>query len=68
MHMSQKPFIFKFAEHMVSNHSRALRYDESRQIAQVEINGIWIDTPDANVEVYASTRCTKVNAETTDDQ
>jgi len=53
---------------MVSNQSRALHYDESRQIAQVEINGIWIDTPDANVEVYASTRCTKVNAETTDDQ
>ncbi len=62
------PFILRFAERMDRIPSPPLRYDESRQVAQVEIDGRWIDTPDAPGEVAGTTRMTKVEAETTDDQ
>lgn len=62
------PFILRFAKRIDESPNRPLRYDESRQIAQVKIDGRWIDTPDAGDAVDASTRMTKVVTETTDDQ
>lgn len=62
------PFVFRFAERIDGSPSHTLRYDESRQITQVFIDGTWVDTPDAPGHVTASTRITKVHSETTDDQ
>ncbi len=62
------PFVVRFGEFMEERPLRQLRYDASRQIAQVLVEGIWVDTPDATGEVEASTRMTKIAPETTDDQ
>lgn len=61
------PFLVRFAEPMERAALQQVRYDESRQIAQVYINSKWVDTPDALNHTMNSTRMTKVNAETTDD-
>lgn len=62
------PFLLQFAEPIKHAEPQKLRYDETRQIAQVQINGHWIDTPDALEHTIQSTRITKVQAETTDDE
>jgi len=62
------PFIVRFGEPMGESPLRPLRYDAPRQIAQVLVNGSWVDTPDATGEMEASTRMTKTERETTDDQ
>jgi hypothetical protein len=41
------PFLLRFAESIQHAIPHRVRYDEMRQIAQVEINGKWVDTPDA---------------------
>jgi len=62
------PFVFRYAQRMEEHPLRMLRYDSPRQIAQVLIDGSWLDTPDAPGDIAASTRMTKVARETTDDQ
>jgi hypothetical protein len=62
------PFLLRFAEQIEHAAPQLLRYDEARQIAQVQINGTWVDTPDALEHTIHSTRLTKVQAETTDDE
>lgn len=62
------PFLLQFAEPIKHALPQRLRYDEARQIAQVQINGHWVDTPDALEHTMKSTRITKVQAETTDDE
>ncbi len=62
------PFLLKFAEPIVNNFPQQLRYDTIRQITQVQVNGHWVDTPDALEHTMQSTRMTKVQAETTDDE
>lgn len=62
------PLLMRFAEPLGPAASQRLRYDPVRQIAQVEVSGQWIDTPDAAVDVHSSTRITRVERETTDDQ
>ena len=62
------PFIVRFGEPIEEHPMRPLRYDAPRQIAQVLVNGAWVDTPDATGEVESSTRVTKTARETTDDQ
>ncbi len=62
------PFILRFAEPMAQAAPQRMRYDSVRQIAQVEVNGSWIDTPDALQNTAHLTRLTKVQAETTDDE
>lgn len=62
------PFLLRFAEPIRHAEPQRLRYDETRQIAQVQINGQWVDTPDALEHTMQSTRITKVQSETTDDE
>lgn len=62
------PFLLQFAEPIKHTEPQRLRYDETRQIAQVQINGQWVDTPDALEHTMQSTRITKVQSETTDDE
>lgn len=62
------PFVFRFAQPLPSVPRHVLRYDRTRQISQVLVNGRWIDSPDASEEPTASTRHTRVQAETTDDE
>lgn len=61
------PFLLRFAEPLPDTAFDRLRYDEYRQISQVEVNGVWVDTPNALDGVQSTTRMTKVQAETTDD-
>jgi hypothetical protein len=61
------PFVVRFGEPMEERPLRPLRYDAPRQIAQVLVDGTWVDTPDATGEVEASTRMTKIARETIDD-
>jgi hypothetical protein len=62
------PFVFRFAQRMMDIPYHALRYDTARQISEVLVNGRWVDSPDAFAELTASTRVTKVQRETTDDE
>lgn len=62
------PFLLQFAEPIKHAEPQRLRYDETRQISQVQINDHWIDTPDALEYTLQSTRVTKVQTETTDDE
>lgn len=62
------PFLFRFAERLPGVTYRPLRYDASRQVSQVFVDGRWIDTVDASVEAAVSTRETRVQRETTDDE
>nr|WP_315229789.1 hypothetical protein [uncultured Albidiferax sp.] len=62
------PLLMRFAEPLGPTASHRLRYDPARQVAQVEVDGQWIDTPDAEGDVHASTLITRVARETTDDQ
>lgn len=64
---STVPLLLRFAEPLPETVCERLRYDEERQISQIEVNGIWIDTPGAASEVQSTTRVTRVQAETTDD-
>lgn len=62
------PFLLRFAEPLKYTAPQRLRYDKSRQIAQVYLNDKWVDSPDALDHSTHSTRVTKVHAETTDDE
>ena len=64
----QLPFIFGFGQKLPELPRHPLRYDAARQISQVLIHGRWVDGPDASGELMASTRLTKVERETTDDE
>ena len=62
------PLLMRFATPLGPTAFHRLRYDSTRQIAQVEVNGQWVDTPDAEGEFPPSTLITRVARETTDDQ
>ena len=62
------PFLLRFAEPIPDSPRSAFRYVPERQIAQVNVNGHWVDTPDAIGEPGHATRKTAVHQETTDDE
>lgn len=62
------PFLLRFAEPLKHSAPQRMRYDEARQIAQVYLNDKWVDSPDALDQSTHSTRVTKVQAETTDEE
>jgi hypothetical protein len=62
------PFLAQFAENLPQVTCSRLRYDCTRQISQVFVNGEWLDTPDARGEFMVGTRKTAVESETTDDE
>lgn len=66
--ISLTPFILRFAEQLPHVVPQKIRYDEVRQITQVYHNNKWIDSPDALNCLTHSTRITRVEAETTDDE
>jgi hypothetical protein len=61
------PFILRFAQQIPLINPEVLRYDPDRQIAQVQERGNWIDRLAAGVQ-EASTKITRMNNETTDDE
>lgn len=61
------PFICRFAEPLPDFECRPLRYDPKRQIAQVFIQGRWLDSADAPSLDKRSSRFTRVERETSDD-
>lgn len=62
------PFLFHFAQQIPTAPQHPLRYDAARQISQVLVHDIWIDSPDAPGEPPGLTRQTRIQAETTDDE
>lgn len=62
------PFVFHFAQQLPEVIRYPLRYDATRQVAQVLFEGKWLDRTDVPGDSVASTRFTRVQAETTDDQ
>ncbi len=63
-----RPFIARFATPLGDAQPQSLRYDEHRQISQVLVDGIWRDAMCAGVSAGGSTRITRVQLETTDDE
>lgn len=62
------PFLVRRSEPIRPSLAQRLRYDASRQVAQVDVAGQWIDAPDAPNVAEGGTLITRVRAETTDDQ
>jgi hypothetical protein len=61
------PFLLRFAKALPDFPCPSLRYDETRQILQVVVNGAWVDAPDADVEIMRESRFTRVRPETHDE-
>jgi hypothetical protein len=61
------PFLMHFAEAIPDRKRHKIRYDASRQISQVFIDGRWIDSSDALAEDQNDTTITATRNETTDD-
>jgi hypothetical protein len=59
------PFLAKFADPLPDTNAEPIRYDETRQVAQVQVDGDWVD---ARKPTCGMTRVTKVRNETTDDE
>jgi hypothetical protein len=62
------PFLLRFAEPISDGAIQKFRYDEVRQVSQVEVCGKWIDATDAAGDIGKTTRVTKVAVESTDDE
>jgi len=60
------PFLLRFSEPLPSQVAVCMRYDSSRQVSLVEVDGQWVDATVINA-VANGTRITRVQAETTDD-
>ncbi len=60
------PFLLRF-KNTVSEPARTLRYDVTRQISQVFVEGKWIDGCDRSAPSLDMSRITRVERETTDD-
>ncbi len=62
------PFLLRFAQPLEYRPACPLRYDTERQVAEVFMNGQWIDASVARGPESGDTRFTKVATETTDDE
>ena len=65
--MMRFPFLFQFALPLSQPPTYPIRYDAVRQISQVQVDGKWIDTVDASIDLGPSTKITFVQSETQDD-
>lgn len=63
------PLSVRFAQITPPLDEALFRYDDSRQVSQVLVDGIWHDAADCPGESpWRTTRETKMKAETTDDR
>ncbi len=65
--MAATPFLLRFAKVLPEIPRRSLRYDETRQVLQVFVDGAWVDAPDADIEIMRDSRFTRVRPETHDE-
>lgn len=61
------PFLARFANALPDTAAEPIRYDETRQVAEVQVDGSWVDARNAP-RTSGMTRVTKVRNETTDDE
>jgi len=62
------PFLLQFGEAMPALAPLEARYDLDRQLTQVRISGLWLDSQaESTSEAQAQTLITCVQRETTDD-
>lgn len=66
--ISARPFIIRFATPIEGSEPQPLRYDTNRQISQLLVDGLWLDATNAGITAGGSTRITRVQNETTDDE
>jgi len=64
--INSTPFLLRFSEPIPTQKPVRVKYDPVRQVSLVEVAGQWIDGTLTNAP-HVSTRITRVNAETTDD-
>jgi len=62
-----RPFITDFATPIGNTLQQTLRYDEQRQLSQIQVGDEWVDAALVRMPVVGGTRMTKVHQETTDD-
>ena len=62
-----QPFLMRFSEEMKRCNSTPVRYNKVKNIMEVYQNGSWVNSPQANFVTQGSTRITRINQETTDD-
>jgi len=60
------PFLVRFAKAIPHKPDPVFRYDASRQLGQVLVDGLWTDSPDAG-DILNGTRVTEVKTETIDE-
>lgn len=60
------PFLLRFSEALPVQQPVRMKYDAVRQVSMVEIDEQWVDATSTRAPL-ATTRLTKVQAETTDD-
>lgn len=63
----QRPFLLRFSEPLPAQPGVRMRYDPVRQVSEVEVDGLWIDSTAGKGDV-GGTRVTRMNRETTDDE
>lgn len=61
------PFLVRRSEPMSDPVRCRVRYNEVRQITEVELDGRWVDAADHPADLEAGTRVTNIRVETTDD-
>ena len=62
------PFSFLFSRPIPRERQPPLRYDRTRQLSQVFVDGTWIDCVDARPHAESMSRLTRVAGETRDDE
>lgn len=65
--MSAIPFLLRFAQALPDIPLPSLRFDATRQILQVLIDGRWTDSPDADIDLMRGSTYTRVRPETYDE-
>lgn len=62
-----RPFLMRFSEEVKSRIPVPVRYSRAKNLMEVYQNGSWVNSPQATLVAQGSTRVTKINQETTDD-
>ncbi|MFL6605749.1 MAG: hypothetical protein ACJ8R9_31105 [Steroidobacteraceae bacterium] len=62
------PFSLRFSRRIPLQPPPPLRYDETRQLSQVLVDGAWVDCVEARSVAESMSRETRVRGETRDDE
>ena len=63
-----QPFLMHFSEEIKRCEPTPVRYNKVKNLMEAYQNGSWVNLPAANFTTQGSTKVTRVNQETTDDE